>query len=100
MVGGRGELSQALNSELTREYGALNWAAADGRTAGSATGAAEYNHSDWAQDVMSVTARSSGQRLGGDDDHTNDDCNFRRRADAVAATTAAGMAAEIGRAHV
>ena len=42
---------------------------------------------------MSVTARSSGQRLGGDDDHTNDDCNFRRRADAVAATTAAGMAA-------
>jgi chemotaxis protein histidine kinase CheA len=74
-----------------REYGALNWAAAEARTAGGAMGAAEYDHDDWAQDVMSITARSSGQRLGGDDH--DEDCNFRRAADAVAATKAAGMAA-------
>eukprot|EP00240_Pyramimonas_obovata_P003325 CAMPEP_0118928824 /NCGR_PEP_ID=MMETSP1169-20130426/5984_1 /TAXON_ID=36882 /ORGANISM="Pyramimonas obovata, Strain CCMP722" /LENGTH=669 /DNA_ID=CAMNT_0006870887 /DNA_START=178 /DNA_END=2187 /DNA_ORIENTATION=- len=60
---------KALNSQLTKEYKALNWTLADGR---SQSEAAQYDHSaEWPlderdpSDLMALTSRSSGLKLGG-----------------------------------
>mmetsp|Transcript_28966 Transcript_28966/g.55463 ORF Transcript_28966/g.55463 Transcript_28966/m.55463 type:complete len:781 (+) Transcript_28966:105-2447(+) len=56
---------KALDSQLNKEYVQLNWAMAEKHTASGAGPALEYDHSAELTDVMSLTKRSSGMRLGG-----------------------------------